>query len=418
MLRRLRIDALVVLVALAPTAVLALTVAVFVMRGADETGGERVGSSRPLLVVAVALVVVVIGVGVALVRVVRRSVGRLTEATNATVALARAVAVPERVDPGDPVPHLEPIVVGDHDVLAGLVHALNAMRADAVQLAAGQAAARRALVESCVNLGRRNQTLIARQLEFIDQLERDEEDPDALRDLFHLDHLATRMRRNAESLLVLAGAPQTRRWSEGIDIGTVVRSALCEIEAYHRVELGALDIVEVRGGVVADLVHLLAELLENATVFSPPTSPVRVKGRFLAEGYVVSIADEGIGMDPVTLEEANRRVSEAPPFERTPSRMIGLEVVGRLASRHRIGVRLIATPERGVTARVLLPVSVIESRAAPAAAAPVGLRCRAPAPSLDLGPDPSEEDCGDLGLGGGEPSWSRWGAVRRGEGIG
>jgi anti-sigma regulatory factor (Ser/Thr protein kinase) len=258
-----------------------------------------------------------------------------------------------------------PVAVRAKDELAEMADAFNAVGRAAVELAAKQAATRQGVADMFVNLGRRNQALINRQLTFIDQLERDEQDPDTLEDLFRLDHLATRMRRNAESLLVLAGAEQARRWTESVDVANVVRGALSEIEEYNQVALGDLERVLVRGTVVADLAHLLAELLENATAFSPPASSVSVSGRMMSEGYVISIVDEGIGMEPKALDEANGRIDASSHLDEAPSRVLGLYVVGRLAARHGIRVRLVPSHERGITARVLLPMTTFETPRAP-----------------------------------------------------
>ncbi len=321
---------------------------------------------RLLALTVGAAVVVLALVGFATARAIRGPMRRLTAAANATATeeLPRLVALIDNARPGAPLPTLEPITVAAGDELAELAIAFNSVRQTAIELAAKQAATRRAIADLFVNLGRRNQALINRQLSFIDQLERTEENPDTLEDLFRLDHLATRMRRNAESLLVLAGAEQARRWTESIDVANVVRSALSEIEEYTQVDIGEVERVDVRGAVVADVAHLLAELLENATAFSPPTARVAVSGRMLSEGYVISVVDEGIGMDPAALAEANDRIESITRRAESPTRVLGLHVVGCLAARHAIRVRLVASQGRGVTARVLLPMSTIETRRA------------------------------------------------------
>lgn len=317
------------------------------------------------LTIGAAMVVLVL-VGFAIARAIRGPMRRLADAANATATeeLPRLVALIDNARPGAPLPTIEPIAVAAGDELADLAIAFNSVRQTAIELAAKQAATRRAIADLFVNLGRRNQALINRQLSFIDQLERTEEDPDTLEDLFRLDHLATRMRRNAESLLVLAGAEQARRWTESIDVANVVRSALSEIEEYTQVDIGEVERVDVRGAVVADVAHLLAELLENATAFSPPAARVVVSGRMLSEGYVISVVDDGIGMDPAALVEANDRIESVTRREESPTRVLGLHVVGCLAARHAIRVRLVASQGHGVTARVLLPMSTIETRRA------------------------------------------------------
>ena len=355
---------------------------------------------RLMALVFVALLLLVAAVGFVIVRSIRNSLRAVTAQANtsATMTLPRLVAQIETADPDAPLPEVEVIKVPAHDELWEMADAFNSVGRAAVQLAGKQAATRRGVAEMFVNLGRRNQALINRQLSFIDQLERDEQDPDTLEDLFRLDHLATRMRRNAESLLVLAGAEQARRWTESVDVANVVRSALSEIEEYNQVDLGELERVLVRGTVVADLAHLLAELLENATAFSPPSSPVSVLGRMMSEGYVISVVDEGIGMDTDALEEANGRIDASSHLDEAPTRVLGLYVVGRLAARHGIKVRLVSSHERGITARVLLPMTTFETPRAPqtpvqAVAVADGeifdvamSRLRYDAPSVDLQP--------------------------------
>lgn len=329
---------------------------------ADEASTRRNGV---LFVGGVALLVLV-AVGLLLARSLQRPVRRLADAVrHAREDLTRAVSTIEHSRPDSPLPEVEPLGITGDDELAVIADAFESVRGTVIDLAVKQTTTRRSVGELFVNLGRRNQALINRQLSFIDQLEQTEQDPDTLEDLFRLDHLATRMRRNAESLLVLAGAEQSRRWTESIDVAQVVRSALSEIEEYHQVDLGDMEPVLVRGGVVADLAHLLAELLENATSFSPPSTRVVVTGRMLPEGYVVSVIDEGIGMDAAALAEANRRIESVGRREAPSARVLGLHVVGCLAARHSIRVRLVASAGKGVTARVLLPPATIEPSRAP-----------------------------------------------------
>jgi signal transduction histidine kinase len=224
----------------------------------------------------------------------------------------------------------------------------------AARVAADQAAVRRSIGNVFLNLARRSQDLVGRQLRLIDQLEKDA-DPDALAQLFKLDHLATRMRRNAESLIVLAGAEPPRRWSQPIPLAEIVRASIGEVQEYQRVELLPIGDVGVSGNAVADLAHLLAELIENATLFSPPGTAVQVTGHEAASGFVVEIEDRGPGMSEEELALANERLSDPPPIESGLERTLGLYVVGRLARRHGIRVQLRHSWCGGVTAMVLLP---------------------------------------------------------------
>ncbi len=220
---------------------------------------------------------------------------------------------------------------------------------------------RKGIGDIFVHLARRNQSLLDRQIEFIDHLETHEEDPDQLDNLFKLDHLATRMRRNAESLLVLAGAEPPRRRGRPVPVVDVVRVAIGEVEDFSRVHLIALDDATIAGNVAVDLAHLLSELMENATHFSPPESSVEVLGRRDdRNGYVLTVADRGIGMNAQQLAEANAQLARPPLVGLTLSRSLGFIVIGRLASRFGLTVTLEPTPNGGTTASVSLPFTLVE----------------------------------------------------------
>ena len=243
--------------------------------------------------------------------------------------------------------------------------ALNQVQDSAVALAVEQATLRRSVADAYINLGRRNQNLLSRQLEFITQLENDESNPETLDHLFRLDHLATRMRRNAESLLVLAGLAPPRTWSAPVAIGDVVRGALGEVEGYRRVRLRHLDDGRVDGMVAADVSHVIAELVENALSFSPPDADVEVYGRHDDHGYVLTIIDSGIGMHEDELERANELISSANALTLAPSRFLGHYVVAQLARRHGLSVQLAASPASGLTAMILLPAALLGIKNAP-----------------------------------------------------
>jgi len=271
-----------------------------------------------------------------------------------------------------PVPHLASFEVGTRDELAELGASFNSVQDAAVDLAAEQAMARRIVSENLVNIARRNQNLLGRTLGFISTLEQGERDPAALDNLFRLDHLTTRMRRNAQSLLVLAGAEPTRLWAAPVAIGDVVRAALSEVENYGQVELADLGDIGVQGSVASEVAHLLAELMENATSFSPPTSAVTVVGRAVPDGHQLAIFDYGLGMTADELTDANRRLNQVSSFDRESNKMLGFQVVARLAARHDIKVMLTTTPGgNGVTAIVRLPKSILEVVGTPGNAAPV-----------------------------------------------
>jgi signal transduction histidine kinase len=232
-------------------------------------------------------------------------------------------------------------------------------------IAAADAKRRVATSELLVNLARRNQSLLSRQLEVIADLERRERHPDVLEELFRLDHLATRIRRNAESLLVLSGDEPARRWGTPVPLSDVVRAAAAEIEDYRRVEVLVSAHIQVTGRAVADLAHLLAELIENATTFTPPDRAVRVRSQAPPDdpaSATLSIEDQGIGMTDRELAEANALLAEAPEVDLGRQRTLGFHVVARLSQRYGLVVRLVATPGGGVTALVTLPGDLVSER--------------------------------------------------------
>ena len=222
-----------------------------------------------------------------------------------------------------------------------------------------------------VNLARRSQILVDRLIGHLDRLERGEEDPDRLAELFQLDHLATRMRRNDENLLVLAGADSTRIQRDPAPLSDVLRAAQSEVEHYTRIEFGVIDRdIEVASHAVNDLVHLVAELFDNATAFSPPDSTVIVEARRVGDRAVLYVEDHGIGISPEQLAELNERLATPPMVDVAVSRMMGLVVVARLAARHGVKVELRPAPERGTVADVLLPTPVLVPRALAGRGAP------------------------------------------------
>ncbi|KOX17190.1 sensor histidine kinase [Streptomyces sp. NRRL F-6491] len=216
-----------------------------------------------------------------------------------------------------------------------------------------------------VNLARRSQVLVHRQLNLLDAMERRADDPGELDDLFRLDHLTTRMRRHAESLIILSGAAPGRAWRRPVPLTDVVRAAVSEIEDYARVEMPRLPETAVVGGAVADLTHLLAELIENATQFSPPHTKVRVSGEPVGNGYVLEIEDRGLGMGRESLAEANARIARTEDLDLFDSDRLGLFVVSRLSSRHDVKVHLRTSPYGGTTAVVLLPTDVLQGALPP-----------------------------------------------------
>lgn len=250
--------------------------------------------------------------------------------------------------------------INSTDEIGGVADAFDDVHRDSVRLAFEQAQLRGRINAMFVNLSQRSQSLVERQLELIDHLESGEQDPDLLASLFKVDHLATRMRRNGENLLVLAGEEAGRRWRAPVRLVDVLRAATSEVEQYQRVQLRGLVTADVDGRAVNDIVHLIAELLENATTFSSPDTEVLVTSQLLAGGGAkVEIQDSGIGMTTKDLEEANDRILNPPVVDVAVARRMGMFVVGRLSGRHGIRVQLRGSSCQGVTAVVMLPQNLV-----------------------------------------------------------
>ncbi len=231
------------------------------------------------------------------------------------------------------------------------------------QLAAAEIGKRQFTSDLLVNLARRNQSMLHRQLDIINQLEESEPDPEALADLFVLDHLTTRVRRNAENLLVLSGEQPPRTWSDPVPLRDVLRAAIAETEDLKRVVFAVDERPAVAGHTVTDLTHLLAELTENAVRFSPPDSIVTIRARADRDdpgGQLITVEDWGVGMLPTDLTEANTLLADPPDVDLSVSKRLGFHVIARLAERHHIGVSLTATPGSGITAVVVLPSALFE----------------------------------------------------------
>ncbi|MEW2358398.1 nitrate- and nitrite sensing domain-containing protein [Spirillospora sp. NPDC029432] len=237
--------------------------------------------------------------------------------------------------------------------------AFNEARRTAIQGAVEEAGLRRGISEVFVNLARRSQTLLHRQLNLLDSMERRITEPDDLEDLFRIDHLATRMRRHAEGLIILSGQAPGRGWRNPVAVIDVARAAASEVEDYTRVSVAPMSQAAISGVAVADVIHLLAELIENACSFSPPHTSVQVTGQVVARGFSMEIEDRGLSMDAKSLAEANARLAEPPEFDLSDSAQLGLFVVGRLAKRHNIRVTLRTSPFGGMSAVVLIPEDIV-----------------------------------------------------------
>ncbi|MEU8479643.1 sensor histidine kinase [Streptomyces hygroscopicus] len=270
-------------------------------------------------------------------------------------SVMRRLGAGEQVDVETEAPRLD----YGPDEMGQVGQALNTLQRAAVEAAVKQAELRQGVSEVFVNLARRNQVLLHRQLTLLDAMERRTEDTDELADLFRLDHMTTRMRRHAEGLVILSGAAPSRQWRKPIQLMDVVRAAVAEVEDYERIEVRRLPRIAVIGPAVGDLTHLVAELLENATVFSPPHTAVHVHGERVAKGFTLEIHDRGLGMTPDALLDANLRLAEPPEFQLSETDRLGLFVVSRLAQRQGVRVSLQPSPYGGTTAVVLIPSALL-----------------------------------------------------------
>ncbi|WP_344919296.1 sensor histidine kinase [Streptosporangium oxazolinicum] len=265
-----------------------------------------------------------------------------------------------RVSGDTRTPEVDPISVDSADEIGEVAKAFDEVHRQAVRLASEESELRSNISAMFVNLSRRTQTLVERQISLIDGLEKGEEDGGRLADLFRLDHLATRMRRNSENLLVLAGHEPTRRRSQPAKLVDVVRASLSEVEDYERVQVKVHRTISVAGSAANDIVHLVAELVENAIQFSPRASQVVVSSSVIeGGGALLAVSDPGIGMTHEELVETNRRLADPPVVDVSVSRRMGLFVVGRLALRHGIRVQLRPQEGGGLVAMVLFPPTLI-----------------------------------------------------------
>ncbi|WP_187414381.1 nitrate- and nitrite sensing domain-containing protein [Nonomuraea sp. PA05] len=325
------------------------------LRSAETRSAIIAGS----LIVALLIVVLLLTVAIA-----RSMVGPLrrlrTEALEVAGFRLPDVVRQLRVSGDTAVRDVAPIEVEGNDEIGEVARAFDQVHRQAVRLAGEEAELRSNISSMFVNLSRRTQTLVERQISLIDGLEKGEQDGGRLADLFKLDHLATRMRRNSENLLVLAGHEATRRRSQPAKLVDVVRAALSEVEGYERVQVKVHRATSVLGSCANDLVHLVAELVENAIQFSPNNSQVIVTSSLIeGGGALLSVSDTGISMTEDELAEANRRLAEPPVVDVSVSRRMGLFVVGRLALRHGIRVQLRRGEGAGLIAMVLLPPTLI-----------------------------------------------------------
>jgi signal transduction histidine kinase len=357
---------------------------------AESDSVTRQATMEAVLVLLV--LIIAIALAVVLARSLNLSLRRLREGALAVAnrelpdAVARLRDVRNLGDGGadDIVRQVrDPIQLANRDEVGQVAQAFNVVHREAVRIAAEQAALRTSVSAMFLNLARRSQSLVDRMIGELDQIERGEEDPKRLAQLFELDHLATRMRRNDENLLVLAGADSSAPRREDALLVDALRAAQSEVELYNRIEFGTVDAdISIAALAVNDVVRLIAELLDNATRFSPPNTIVVADGRRIRDYVVIQVEDRGLGMSEDQMDVLNRRLAEPPSVDVAAFRLMGLAVVGRLASRYGIRVELRANMEGGTVAQVVLPSSIVVLPSRPIDPPHRGGRV----PQLDSGP--------------------------------
>lgn len=295
----------------------------------------------------------------------RRLVHDFTELRRSALDLAdvRLPDIVDRLRRGEEVDvdaEAPPLQAGGSPEVEGVAQAFRSMQRTAVEAAVGQATLRQGVNQVFLNLARRKQTLLHRQLSLLDAMQRRVGGPEeSLEDLYRLDHLTTRMRRHAEGLIILSGATPGRSWRQPVPLVDVIRTAISEVEDYNRVSVMPMPNASLAGAAVADMVHLVAELLENAATFSPPQTNVQVRGELVANGLVLEVEDRGLGLTSQEYADINERLANPPEFNLADSGRLGLFVVGQLATRNGVGVVLRASPYGGTTSIVLIPRSLM-----------------------------------------------------------
>ena len=271
-------------------------------------------------------------------------------------SVVRRLATGQQVDVNAEVPQLPP---AETEEIGQVGQAFAAVQHTAVEAAVGQARLRQGISDIFRNLARRSQSLLHRQLTLLDAMERRAKEPEELDDLFRIDHLTTRMRRHAESLIILSGDAPARGWRRPVPFVDVLRAAVAEVEDYTRIKVTATTKAAIAGPAVADVIHLIAELAENAVVFSPPNTPVLITGDVVGRGFAVEIEDRGLGLSEERRAELNELLENPPPFDLSGSDQLGLFVASQLAKKHGIRVSLRSSPYGGTTAIVLIPLTLV-----------------------------------------------------------
>ena len=354
---------------------------------------------RLFLVGGLGLIAIIVSIVLSL-RIGRRQVRELSALRQSALELSneRLPEVVRRLAAGDEVdvaPHALPISATSNEV-EQVGEAFAKVQETAVEAAVGQARLRQGISHIFRNLARRSQSLLHRQLTLLDAMERRASDPQELDDLFRVDHLATRMRRHAESLIILSGDAPARGWRHPVPLVDVLRAAVAEVEDYTRIKVTATTDASLAGPAVGDVIHMIAELAENATIYSPPQTPVSITGSIVGQGFAVEIEDRGLGMSTAHREEINAQLENPPAFDLSGSDQLGLFVAGQLAKRQNIRVSLRPSPYGGTTAIVLIPRSlVIPEEAAAKDTAPLAVGSSAQARArhaIGSGPEPGGTD--------------------------
>jgi signal transduction histidine kinase len=288
-----------------------------------------------------------------------------------------------------------PVVESSADEIDQVRQAFNIVQRTAIEAAVDEATLRRGVSDVFRNLARRSQVLLHRQLRLLDGMERRANEPDELEDLFRIDHLTTRMRRHAEGLIILSGESPGRTWRHPVPLMDVLRAAVAEVEDYTRIRVESRTRAALAGQAVADVIHLIAELAENATVFSPPNTPVRILGDTVGRGFAVEIEDRGLGITEDRLAEINRNLASPPVFDLSGSDRLGLFIAGQLARRHDISITLRPSPYGGTTAIVIIPLKLLVSEDAYERVPAIGADGR----SLSAGGRHAVADTGENALG-------------------
>lgn len=365
-LRQLSVPSKITL-AVVPLAVVSLLAGLFLVWSLVSGDTADGFSGVDMLAIAIATVVVVVAAGTLIAAFsIGRSMARgIADVTRAADTIAHKDLIDLLDTLRSPDPDLASIAPLDldterEDEVGDLARSFAGLHSALIEVAGRQMEALRKGVSSIfVTLARRNSSLVDRQLALLDELEDREEDPKTLSGFYQLDHLATRMRRNAESLLVLAGSESPRVWAKATDMADVVRAAVGEVDEYQRIEVLALEPAKLSGGAVSDVSHLLAELLENAIQFSPPSEAVRMTGLFDMDGYQITVSDRGVGVSEARIAELNRILDKPPALGLSVEPTLGMYVVAKLAHRHGVKVELIKGVP-GITARITVPRDHLE----------------------------------------------------------